>query len=127
MGPEDQIRAWLDRGHEAVEAKDRGELMDMISPVYADARGNSRDEIGNLFRFYFLRTDKVALLVSVDDITVNDETAAEVLLTVGMAGTTDSALGFNADAYRFALDLEHDGDDWLLVSGRWGEIGDRPF
>jgi hypothetical protein len=122
---EEQIRAWVDKGHEAAEAKDRDELVDMISPTYADARGNSRDDIENLFRFYFLRTNKVGLLVSVDDIEVIDDTAAEVMLTVGMGATTDSALGFNADAYHFELELENEGDGWLLVSGRWNELGDE--
>lgn len=122
--PEDEIRAWVDRGHEAAEAKDRGELVDMISPRYSDARGNSRDDIENLFRFYFLRTNSVALLVGVDEIDVIDDTAASVLLTVGMGATTDSTLGFNADAYHFSLELERDDGDWQLVSGRWGEIGD---
>ena len=120
---EAQVRAWIDRGHKAAESKDRGELVDMIAPTYADARGNSRDDIENLFRFYFLRTNKVALLVCVDDIEVIDDTAAAVTLTVGMGATTNSALGFNADAYQFALELENDGDEWLLVSGRWNEIG----
>ena len=122
---EERVRAWVDRGHDAAEAKDRDELVDMISSTYADARGNSRDDIENLFRFYFLRTNKVALLVSVDEIDVIDDTAAEVMLTVGMGATTDSALGFNADAYHFALELENDGDGWLLVSGRWNELGDE--
>jgi hypothetical protein len=120
---EDEIRAWVDRGHEAAESKDRGELVEMISSNYADARGNSRADIENLFRFYFLRSDKVALLVDVEEIEVIDDTAAEVKLTVGMGATTDSPLGFNADAYRFALELENDGSEWLLVSGRWTELG----
>ena len=120
---EDQLRAWVDRGHEAAESKDRGELVDMISPTYTDGRGNSRDDIENMFRYYFLRTNKVGLLVNVDDIEVFDESAAEVMLTVGMGATTEGALGFNADAYRFALELENDGDGWLLVSGRWSELG----
>ena len=120
---EDEIRAWIDRGHEAAENKDRGELVEMISPAYADARGNSRDDIENLFRFYFLRSNRVALLVDIGEIEVFDDTAAEVGLTVGMGATTDRALGFNADAYRFALELENDGGEWLLVSGRWSEIG----
>ena len=97
----------------------------MISPAYADGRGNSRDDIENLFRFYFLRANKVALLVSVDEIQVIDQTAAEVMLTVGMGATTDSTLGFNADAYHFALELENHDDEWLLVSGDWSELGNE--
>ena len=120
---EDEIRAWIDRGHEAAENKDRSDLVEMISPAYTDARGNSREDIENLFRFYFLRSNRVALLVDVDEIEVLDETAAEVELTVGMGATTDSALGFRADAYHFALELEKDDGEWLLVSGRWSEIG----
>lgn len=122
---EQQLRAWVERGHEAAEDKDRGALVDMISPIYSDARGNSRDDIENLFRFYFLRAKKVGLLVSIDDIDVFDDTAAQVMLTVAMGATTDSVLGFNADAYEFELDLEKAGDEWLLVSGRWNDVGNE--
>ena len=121
---EQQIRAWVDRGHEAAENKDRGALMDMISPTYTDARGNSRNDIENLFRFYFLRANKVGLLVSIDDIDIFDNTAAQVMLTVAMGATTDSILGFNADAWAFELELEKAGDEWLLVSARWNDVGD---
>jgi hypothetical protein len=102
---EDELRAWVDRGHEAAEQKDRGALVDMISPTYSDARGNSRDDIENLFRFYFLRAKKVGLLVSIDDIEIFDDSAARVMLTVAMGATTDSMLGFNADAYEFDLEV----------------------
>ena len=122
---EDEIRAWIDRGHDAAESKDRGKLVEMISPTYADGRGNSRDDIENLFRFYFLRANSIALLVSVDDIQVIDQTAAEVMLTVGMGATTDSTPGFNADVYHFALELENHDDEWLLVSGDWSELGNE--
>jgi hypothetical protein len=120
---EQQLRAWVDRGHAAAEDKDRGALMDMISPTYSDARGNSRDDIENLFRFYFLRAKKVGLLVSIDDIEIFDDSAAQVMLTVAMAATTDSVLGFNADAYEFELELEKADSEWLLVSGRWNDVG----
>jgi hypothetical protein len=42
-----------------------------------------------------------------------------------MAGTNDGVLGFSADAYRFELELEKDGDDWQLIAARWGELGDE--
>jgi hypothetical protein len=122
---EQQLRAWVDQGHEAAERKDRGALVDMISPAYSDARGNSRDDIEKLFRFYILCAKKVGLLVSIDDIEIFDDSAAQVMLTVAMGATTDSVLGFNADAYEFELELENAGDEWLLVSGRWNEIGNE--
>ena len=122
---EQQLRAWVDRGHQAAENKNRGALVEMISSTYSDARGNSRDDIENLFRYYFLRTKKVGLLVSIDDVEIFDDTAAQVMLTVAMAATTDSALGFNADAYEFVLELEKTDDEWLLVSGRWNDLGNE--
>ena len=122
---EQQLRDWVDRGHEAAESKDRRALVGLISPTYSDARGNSRDDIENLFRYYFLRAKKVGLLVSIDAIDVFDDTAAQVMLTVAMAATTDSVLGFNADAWEFQLELEKAGDEWLLVSGRWNDVGNE--
>ena len=121
--PEDAIRAWVEQGHELAEERDRRALVAMISPGYTDSRGNSRDDIEDLFRFYFLRQHKVALLTRIGDVEVFDGTAAEVVVDVGMAGTNDGVLGFSADAYRFEMELEKDGDDWLLTSARWGEIG----
>lgn len=122
-GPESEIRDWLDRGVVATEAKDRSELMDMISPAYADGRGHKRAQIGNILRAYFLRMNKIELITTVNEITIMGETAAEVLLTVGMAGTKDGLLGFSADAYEFSLELEKSGGDWQLLSARWGELG----
>jgi hypothetical protein len=121
-GPEEAIRAWVKQGHELAEAKNRRALVTMISPAYTDARGNSRDDISDMFRFYFLRQNKVALITRIEELHVYDETAAELVLTVGMAGTNDGTFGFSADAYRFEMELEQ-GDEWLLTSARWGEFG----
>ena len=121
--PEEAIREWVRSGVAAAEAKERRRLVGMISPAYADARGNERDDIENILRWYFLRMNSVQLVTSIEDMTVIGDTAAEVVLKVAMAGTHDGALGFSADAYRFALELERDGDDWRLISARWGELG----
>jgi hypothetical protein len=86
---EQQLRAWVDRGH------------------------------------YFLRAKNVGLLVGIDDIEIFDDSAARVMLTVAMGATTDAVLGFNADAYEFELDLENAGGEWLLVSGRWTDVGNE--
>ena len=124
-GPEAALRAWVQQGHELAEAKDRPGLVDMISPAYTDARGNNRDDINDLFRIYFLRTQSVALLTKIEELIVYGESAGEVVLSVGMAGTHDGTFGFSADAYRFEMEFELDGDEWLLTSARWGELGEE--
>ena len=123
--PEEELRAWVADGVDAASAKERRRLVGMISSAYTDARGNERSDIENLLRVYFLRQHKIALLSNIEEITVYDDTAARVMLTVGMAGTNDGVLGFSADAYRFALELEKDGNEWLLIAARWGELGDE--
>ncbi len=121
--PEQEVRAWVKQGHERAESKDRRGLVDMISPTYSDARGNSRDDIENMFRAVFLRQKKVALITRIDEVQVFADTAAEVSLDVGMAGSDNNVLGFSADAYQFEMELEKDGNDWLLISARWAQVG----
>lgn len=122
-GPDAEIRNWVQRGVAAAESKQRAALMDMISPAYADARGYDRARIGDILRAYFLRMNAIELLTTVNEITVMGDSAAEVLITVGMAGKHEGVLGFSADAYQFLLELEKNGGDWALISARWGELG----
>ena len=121
--PEEELRNWVANGVEAAEAKERRRLVSMISPAYADSRGNDRNAVGNTLRAYFMRMNNVQLVTSIEEIRVIGDSAAEVVIKVGMAGTHDGVLGFSADAYRFAFELERDGDDWLLIAARWGELG----
>jgi len=121
--PEEAVRLWVQRGHDAVEQKDRRALVKMISPAYIDGRGYNRENIENMFRLYFLRQHNVALLTRIEELRIIGDSAAELVLMVGMAGRNDGVLGFSADAYRFEMELEFDGDDWLLIAARWGEIG----
>jgi hypothetical protein len=121
--PEEELRAWIAAGVEAAESKERRELVSMVSPAYTDARGNDRDDIDDMLRVYFFRVNEIGLLPRIEEITVYDDTAAKIVLTVGMAGTNDGVFGFSADAYRFALELEKAADEWRLISARWGELG----
>jgi hypothetical protein len=121
--PEAEIRAWVAEGQRLAEEKERNALVDMISPAYRDGRGNERDDVENMFRVYFMRQNNIELVTSIEDIRVFGDTAAELDLMVGMAGTNDGVLGFSANAYNFELELVREGGEWLLIAGRWGEVG----
>ena len=121
--PEEELRAWVAAGVEAAENKQRRELVGMVSKSYADARGNERNDLDVMLRAYFFRQNRIGLLTRIEEITVYDDTAAKIVMTVGMAGTNDGVLGFSADAYRFALELEKPADEWQLIAARWGELG----
>jgi len=122
-GPEDQLRQWVADAEQYAQEKDRRALMAMISEAYVDARGNDFEGIDKMFRLYFLRVRTISLASTIDEIVVSADSAAEVLLTVGMLGTNDGTFGFDADAYRFHLELERDGNDWLLIGARYGALG----
>jgi hypothetical protein len=124
-GTEEQLRQWVSRGEEAAESKHRRDLIDMISPAYTDSRGNERGDIENILRAYFFRQNKIGLLTNIEDLHLYGDSAAKIELTVGMAGQNDGVLGFSADVYRFQLELTRDRDDWLLISARWGELGEE--
>ena len=121
--PEQEIREWVGVAQQAAESRARRQLMSLVSPGYTDARGYERDDIENLLRVYFLRQNNIQLLTSIDEIRLFGDTAAEVEITVGMAGTNDGVLGFSADAYQFFMELEKTNGDWQLIAARWGELG----
>jgi len=124
-GPEEALRAWVGALEAAAEEKDRRGLLALISENYADGRGNDHESIGQMLRLYFLRQQSVALLMTIDETVLSGDTAALLKLTVGMAGTNNSALGFSADAYNFELELQTDDDEWLLIGARWAELGEK--
>ena len=122
-GPEEQIRQWVADAESHIENKERSDLMDMISSAYTDGRGNDKDSIDKRVRAIFFRMNNITMANTIDEIKANADSAAEVFMTVGMIGTESSALGLDADAYRFHLELEHDGDEWLLIGARYGKLG----
>lgn len=124
-GPEEQLRLWVSQGQAAAEAKDRRELVGMISSAYEDPRGNDLADIENMLRAYFFRQNSINLLTSIEEIRLYGDSAAEIDLTVGMAGKSDGAFGFRADAYKFRLELQRDDDEWQLISARWVELGEE--
>ena len=122
--PESELRAWVAAAEEEAEARDRRALIKRVADSYIDGRGNNRDSVDKLFRYYFLRQQSVVLLSNIETIEVFGDTAAEVVLTVGMAGSS-GGLNLSADAYRFELELEKREGDWLLIGARYGALGEE--
>lgn len=123
VGPEAEIRAWIEAMQDDAENERRREILSRISEGYTDRRGNDKESINNALRAWFLRKDGITTLVNIEDIEVVADTAANVRLTVGMAGTGAGRFGISADAYRFELELGDGDDGWELLSARWGELG----
>ncbi len=125
--PEQAVRARVNDAAAAFEAGDRRKLLGMISGNYADSRGHERDDIDRLLRLHFLRNPEPTVAAKIDDVTIIADTAAGVSLTAGMVGDDGGTFGFRADAWNLELELEKDGDDWLLIGARWSGLGERPY
>jgi hypothetical protein len=125
---EQQIEDLIKVVADAAEQQQAGDILALISPAYIDGHGNTHDDVSRLLRLQFLRQQDIVLLTTIDSVSVSAGTAAAAEVTVGMAGSDSSLLGFRADAYEFELEFETDGNpssysDWRLVSARWGELG----
>ena len=123
VDPEEELRQWVTTMELAAEEKDRSGMLDGISNNYADGRGNTRKDIGDRLLIVFLRQQPVAIVSTIDEISVIGGSAAKLNLTVAMAGTNSGVFGLSADAYKFALELEKEDDDWMLIGARWAELG----
>jgi len=88
-GPEEQLRQWVSNAQAAAEGRKYHDLLDLISPAYADSRGLSRDDIGDRLRVYFLRQHSIKLLTKIEEMRLYGEEAAKIDLTVAMAGQND--------------------------------------
>lgn len=120
---DEAVRQWVAQIEKSVTEKARRDIVDQISADYGDLRGNEKDDIDKLLRFYFVRQNTIKLLTSIDRIELLGDGAANVELTVGLAGKSDGVFGFSADAYRFSLELQVEDDEWRLVAAQWGEVG----
>jgi hypothetical protein len=125
--PEDQLREWVAAVEMAAEDKARAPIMALIASSYNDSRGNAREDVDKLLRFYFLQQNRIGLMTAIDRIELSGDAAARMTVTVGMTGAEHRALGF--DAWRFELELQSNGlpqnyTDWQLLSARWGALGD---
>ena len=120
---ETDIREWVTEAVREAEDKQRRILMKRVSDGYVDTRGNERTDIDKLLRFYFARLNSIQLVTSIDEVRVFDESAAEIEMTVGMAGTGMGLLGFSADAYSFSFDIQLEDDDWRLIAAEWRPVG----
>lgn len=122
--PEQQVRDMISAGEETVEARSIKGVLDFISDNYQDNDGRRKQEIKQLIAGYILRNKSIHLLTRMQHVALNDdETRADVILYVGMAGvpvaSVDQLVFTRADLYRFDLSLVLEEGDWRVARGSW--------
>jgi hypothetical protein len=116
--PEAEIRALLAAAEAAAEARDVDFFGEVLAESYRDARGNDRAEMLRVVRGYFIANQRIEIVSRVDEIVIEGDSAARVVVHAGMLGRrTGAALieGIDADLYRFEIELVNDGGDWQVI------------
>lgn len=120
-GPEQELRSLIDEAEAAAESRDTGHFRGLISRDYVDARGNSRDDLINWLRGYFLTHQRVEIVTRVEDIDVSrDEVANIGLAIVSMTWRGGERFGgFGGDVERIDLELVREAGGWRIIGASW--------
>lgn len=119
--PEDQIREAIQAVAAGAREQDLGATMRPISKAYHDEEGLSFDNLRGLLFSEFRRRGAISVLLGPIEVAMDpSEAAATATVDVALAEGVDvSSLELfptNADALRFEVALQREGEDWKVVS-----------
>ncbi len=120
--PEAQVRTVIDQMELAIEARDVGDVLELISEVYRDDHSRGRDDLRRLARGYFLANQSIHLLTRIEDLTFRAEDEARATVLVAMVGrdaAAESAWDLAGDLYRFEVAIVREDGDWKITWARW--------
>lgn len=119
---EAQVRAVIERMELAAEARDAGDVLELISDAYRDDYGRGRDDVGRLARGYFIVNQTIHLLTRIEELSFPAEDEARAVILVGMVGrgaAAESAWDLAANLYRFEVTIVREDGDWKITWARW--------
>ncbi len=120
--PEAEIRALIDAGAAAAEARSTDAIAALLHPEFRDHRGNNPQTLRRLVTAWFFRHRNIHLLTRIERIELLSASRAEVALYAAMAGSTigDASMlaRLRAQVYRLDLTLARD-DDWRVLRAAW--------
>src|SRR5262245_20348982 len=118
--PEAQVRAVIDRGEAAAEARDVSGLMALVAEDYQDDAGRDRRELRQYVHGYLIANQSIRLLTRVDRIDFPYRDMARVDLTLGSLGREAAGESFDlaADVRQLSIELQLDGGEWKVARAR---------
>ena len=122
--PEAEVEAFITQVEKLTEARELGELKDLIDARYHDGHGFDKRRVVSILQIQFLKRQGIHVFSRILDLEVDDpgKNATVELLSAlagrpltGISGLKDA----RADLMRFRIKLIHDGDDWLIKRVDW--------
>jgi len=119
--PTAQLRQVIDAAEQAVEERSTSHFRGLISANYVDGRGRHKEEVIGAIRGYFLLNANIEVLNRVQDISLNGQDAATVVMNTALISQAQgrSLLGIDGDLYRLELELVREDSDWLVIGADW--------
>lgn len=120
--PDAKVRAVIEQGEHAAEARDLSGIMDLVAPSYRDGQGGGRDELKQYLRGYLVAHQAIHLLARVESVEFPYRDMAKVSLTLGTLGrdaAAATAFDLAADVYDVELELALDGSEWRVTRASW--------
>jgi hypothetical protein len=120
--PEARVRAVIERGEQAAEARQLSGLMELVSPAYRDERGDGAEELRQYLRGYLVTHQSIHLLTRVETVEFPYRDMARVSLTLGALGreaAPTAAFEMAADVYDVELELQLEDGNWRVTRARW--------
>lgn len=129
--PEAQIRATLQRAVEAVERKDLGGVMEVVSERFESGE-LTRDRVKGILFMQLQRNDWGRVFLTDTAVELIQDDHAEVKTAAVLAGgerveALRDVAPARASVYRFELELRKEEDEWRVTSAqyrraRWDEL-----
>lgn len=113
--PEQQVRAVIERMERAVEARDVGDVVALLSSEYRDAYGNTADDVSRRIRGYFIANQSIHLLTRIEELSFPHPDEARATVLVGMVGREADAAG----AWNLATELRTFDVVFIREDGEW--------
>lgn len=121
--PEARILALLDAAQSAVENRSLHDAAELISAAYQDQSGRDKQALKRLLMGYFLRNQTIHVLKKVQQISLQGDRSAHVVLLAGVAGRRPSEAvslqQWRGDLIRLEAQLILDDDEWRLIAASW--------
>lgn len=109
---EQQVRELIVDAANAAEARDVGDVLELVGADYADAQGNTRDSLANFLRAFFALHPKLELMTSVENLEFPVDGLARARVAVRGLQLDRFSLG---ESVTLDVELRREGDDWRVV------------
>lgn len=121
--PEEQVRQYVAAAEEAAEARNPGDLKELIAEQYQDDQGRTRRDIVAIAARYLYANKSIHVLTRIEGLVFPASEQAQLTVYAALTGQNvsdlDALLNMQADLYRFDLELRRTDGEWRLLRADW--------